>query len=199
MSLTGDFAGLNRLVKQMGDAARGKLEEQIKTEIAIEVERLARADVRNQQSAAGKPWAGKYGRLSLYKTGKLLRGLSVDVYPSGIQLSLTDENLKTTRGNSGRHGHTVGAVHQYGGRIWTKRLTYIGLRSGAEVYNPGFATERLRVKRLRPGLMRFLTAAGWRMAYETQMPRTPILPFSGTMPGRWGEALEGATKRVIAN
>jgi hypothetical protein len=192
MSLTGDFAGLRKLTEKLHEAARGKLMQEIKQEIAKEIESLVRSEWREHQSPKGIPWVGTAGTgLTMSKTGELMRSLQITVTSAGISVSLTGKTFKGGGGGVGAGAgmRSVASIQSFGGMSvsgFAKKS-----RNGAKLarYSANVYGHK--------GLMVFKTPNGWRRAYAVHRVANPVIPWGGTLPQRWEEAITRATERAI--
>jgi hypothetical protein len=181
MALTGSFAGLHRLVKQMAEAGRGELMEAIRKEVAAEIAKLMQEGFTGRVSPKFTPWRGTQGQaLSMVKSGELLRSLRVELLHEGIRVSLRGKAL--SRGN-------VAGVQQFGGFIVSgfHKKSVGGAKSRAYLAN--MATGK--------GLMRFKIGGRWVSSYGTHHAPNPLMPNRGTLPDAWAKRLGEAVQRAV--
>jgi hypothetical protein len=182
--LTGDFAGLHRLVAKLHQASRGELMQAIRKEVAAELERLAARAWAERRTPDGKPWTGTHGQaLTLEQTGAMRRSLKVTILPDGIVITV-GPGARTIPGR-----HTITSNQQFGG------LTVSGFRKtsrgGAKAR--WLATNRGSHK----GLMRFRVNGRWVSTYATRHTGNRMLPDQGQLPEAWATALQAAAERAV--
>lgn len=175
MSLTGDFAALNRLAKKFGRLESHAGREVIKG-IATYSEAATLKSFRAQQSPAGDSWEGGPSVSSpmLVKSGKMRGAFKSRI--SGLTYSLR---------NTARYAH----YHQSGAV----------LRDSA----PGKKFVRTRSRgagRGRSGPRQKFTFAGpIRKGRERGfLPQRAIMPHEGSLPPRWAAGYVEVSERVMS-
>jgi hypothetical protein len=186
MPLKGGFEALHELAEKVEELAKQRVIRRVRAEIAKTIEQLVRQSFTDHKSPKGISWTGTTGeRLTMQRTGELMRSLKITVSEQGVSVELSGKTLPGRKGSP----HTVASVQSFGGLIvpgFTKRS-----RHGAK------AVAALAAKASGKGLMRFKTSRGWRTAYSTHHEANPVIPWGGSFPEPWAEAIEAAIKRAL--